>query len=92
MNQLCGIEKEISAAAEAIESAAPLDLEQIRGFQCLIKWEIDLLTEELKGQCLVTANHYPNNLNVGDFYGFIPLPTLVYELEYPRQEISIAYM
>ncbi|KAL2221437.1 MBOAT, membrane-bound O-acyltransferase family-domain-containing protein [Thermoascus aurantiacus ATCC 26904] len=57
-------------------SAAPLDLEQIRGFQRLIKWEIDLLTEELKGQCLVTANHYPNNLNVGDFYGFIPLPTL----------------
>lgn len=81
-----GTEKEISAAAEAIESGAPLDLEQIQSFQRLIEWEIDSLTEELKGQCLVTDNHYPKNLTIGDFYGFIPLPTLIYELEYPRQE------
>ena len=79
-------DKDISAIASAIEADAPLSFEQVRSLRKLITWEIDALKEELKGTCKVTANHYPRNLNLRDFYGYIPLPTVVYELEYLRQE------
>ncbi|KAL1967756.1 hypothetical protein VTN77DRAFT_2445 [Rasamsonia byssochlamydoides] len=85
-HKLIDISKEISIVSEAMESGKALNIEQTRSFTRLIRWEIDSLTEELAGECLVTTNHYPNNLTVADFYGFIPLPTLIYELEYPRQE------
>jgi sterol O-acyltransferase len=80
------MEKDLSSVAAAIESLAPLDLGQIQSFRRLIKLEIEGLTDELKGKCSVSQNYYPNNLNFKDFYGYIPLPTVVYELEYPRQE------
>jgi sterol O-acyltransferase len=79
-------DKDISSIASAIEADAPLSFDQARSLRKLITWEIDVLNEELKGTCKVTANHYPRNLNRWDFYGYIPLPTVVYELEYPRQE------
>ena len=78
--------KDISAIASAIEADAPLSFDQARSLRKLIAWEIDALNEELKGTCKVTSNYYPRNLNLRDFYGYIPLPTVVYELEYPRQE------
>lgn len=79
-------DKDISCIASAIEADAPLSFDQARSLRKLIAWEIDALNEELKGTCKVTSNHYPRNLNLRDFYGYIPLPTVVYELEYPRQE------
>lgn len=79
-------ESDVSAVAAAIEEGSALNVEQINAFERIIKWEIDALDDELKGKCSDTANIYPRNLNLRDFAGYIPLPTVVYELEYPRQE------
>ena len=78
------LDQDIGNVASAIENDAPLDISQIRSLERLLKWEIDRLSLELKGKCTVTNNQYPRNLNIKDFYGYIPLPTVVYELEYPR--------
>ena len=87
------MDKEIGSIASAVESDVPLSLGQVRALRKLISWEIDGLGEELKGTCKETRNHYPRNLTLRDFYGYIPLPTVVYELEYPRQDkINWAYV
>lgn len=79
------VDNDISSIAEAIASDVPLDFAQVRSLRKLISFEIDSITEELKGTTALTQNHYPRNLTLRDFYGYIPLPTVVYELEYPRQ-------
>ena len=76
----------VATIASAIEPGACLDLEQIQSFEKLIKCEIDSLSEELKGKCSDEGNCYPGNLNLKDIAEYICLPTVVYELEYPRQE------
>jgi sterol O-acyltransferase len=80
------ISQDVGIVSNAIKSEQTLNMDQIESFRHLIMWEIDSMTEEMAGSCLVTNNHYPNNLTVADFLSFIPLPTLIYELEYPRQE------
>jgi sterol O-acyltransferase len=80
------VDKDISSIAFAIEADAPLSFDQTRSLRKLITWEIEAFDDELKGTCKTTSNHYPSNLTFRDFYGYIPLPTVVYELEYPRQE------
>lgn len=77
---------DIAKVAAAVESGAPLDHDEVCTLRQVIQWEIETLDEELKGKCTIEANHYPRNLNLKDFAGYIPLPTLVYELEYPRQD------
>ncbi|PQE09206.1 MBOAT family protein [Rutstroemia sp. NJR-2017a BBW] len=72
--------------AAAIGAGEPLDLDQIQTFARILKWEIDVLTEELKGKSTVSGRSYPNNLTVSNHYEYIVLPTLVYELEYPRSD------
>lgn len=57
---------------------------QIHVFERIIKWEVDALTADLKGKCTTGDNFYPTNLTVANHYEYIVLPTLVYELEYPR--------
>ncbi len=79
-------ESEISIVASAIEPGAFLDVDQILSFERLIKWEIVGLTEELNGKCSHGGNCYPSNLNLKNIAEYICLPTVVYELEYPRQE------
>jgi sterol O-acyltransferase len=76
----------LAQVAEAIESGEPLDIDQIQTFERIIKWEIDGLTTDLKGKCTTSGNFYPTNLNITNHYEYIVLPTLVYELEYPRSE------
>ncbi|KAH8685930.1 MBOAT, membrane-bound O-acyltransferase family-domain-containing protein [Tricladium varicosporioides] len=76
----------ISQIAAAIESGEPLDVDQVQAFQRIINWEIDALTEDLKGKCTNSGNYYPKNLNAANHFEYIVLPTLVYELEYPRSE------
>lgn len=80
------VETDISSIADAITCDAPLDLAKVRSLRKLIDVEINSITEELRGTTSLSQNHYPQNLNFRDFYGYIPLPTVVYELEYPRQE------
>lgn len=76
----------IPQVAAAIESGEPLSFEQVQTFERILKWEMDALTEDLKGKCTLTDNHYPKNLSMVNHYEYIVLPTLVYELEYPRSD------
>jgi len=80
------ISSDISHMAATIESGEPLDTDQIRTFGRIIKWEIDALSEELRGKSSTHDRNYPKNLTLTNHYEFIVLPTLVYELEYPRSE------
>lgn len=71
--------------SQSIENGTPLDPDQIAYLKSLLEREIDLLSEGLQGQ-FSSTHYYPRNLNVRNFCDFITLPTLVYELEYPRIE------
>jgi sterol O-acyltransferase len=94
LNQRRQLEKSNSApdisnihqVADAIRSGEPLDIDQIQVFERIIKWEIDALTEDLKGKCTEGGHSYPNNLTFTNHCEYIVLPTLVYELEYPRSD------
>ncbi|KAL1881432.1 hypothetical protein VTK73DRAFT_3950 [Phialemonium thermophilum] len=78
--------------AAAIESGEPLDAEQLHVFERMIKWEVDGLADELRGKASTTDRAYPNNLTLFNFCEYIVLPTVVYELEYPRSDsINWAY-
>lgn len=86
-------ETDIDRIAKAIASREPLNDEQIAVFERIIKWEVDALADELRGTASDPNKAYPNNLTFLGHYEWIPLPTLVYELEYPRsQEISWKYV
>jgi sterol O-acyltransferase len=76
----------LNQVAQAIESGEPLDVDQIQTFERIIKWEIDALTTDLKGKSTTSGNVYPTNLTITNHYEYIVLPTLVYELEYPRSD------
>jgi sterol O-acyltransferase len=79
-------ESEIASIGQAIEDGKPLDAEQIQAFHRVLNTEITILDEELRGKCTTTDNVYPNNLTFYNFVEWTCLPTLVYDLEYPRQE------
>jgi len=84
---------ELASIASAIESDESLDPGQFILFNRIIRRELSLLEVELRGKCSLTENHYPNNLNLKDFVEWTFFPTLVYELEYPREEkINWAYV
>ncbi|PNY27987.1 O-acyltransferase [Tolypocladium capitatum] len=86
-------ETDIDRVARAIASRQPLDDEQICLFGRIIKWEVDALADELRGTAADAADAYPCNLTFVKHYKWIPLPTVVYELGYPRTEtISWGYV
>ncbi|KAK7532546.1 MBOAT, membrane-bound O-acyltransferase family-domain-containing protein [Phyllosticta citricarpa] len=76
----------ISSIAAAIASGEALDAEQLEAFTRVIEDEIESLQTELRGKATKDENAYPNNLTLANFADWTVLPTLVYELEYPRQE------
>lgn len=58
-----------------------------------MKWELVALADELRGTTLDPAKAYPANLGFIHHYKWIPLPTVVYELDYPRSDsISWSYV
>lgn len=77
--------EDIAAIAHAISSNEPLTDDQMTAFSAIISDEIDALSAELRGKCTITKNYYPTNLTLSNFAEWTCLPTLVYELEYPRQ-------
>lgn len=81
-------QSDVATVASAIESGRPFDLAQLQAFESVIKSEISDLNKQLEGKMPSPGktNTYPNNLRLGNFAEFICLPTLVYELDYPRQE------
>ncbi|KAI0024217.1 MBOAT family protein [Xylariomycetidae sp. FL0641] len=81
-----GDPSDIEAISRAIESGEPLASDQLEVFEKLIKWEIEALSDELNGQASDPSHSYPNNLTFSNHYEYIVLPTVVYELEYPRSD------
>jgi sterol O-acyltransferase len=81
-------QSDVATVAAAIESGRPFDLAQLQAFESVIKSEISDLDKQLEGKMPSSAgtNTYPHNLRLSNFAEFIFLPTLVYELDYPRQE------
>jgi sterol O-acyltransferase len=71
---------DIAQIAAAIETDEPLDLEQIQLFERILKWEINVLSENLKGRASKASAHYPNNLTMANHFEFIVLPTLVSDI------------
>lgn len=80
----CSAERDIDRVAAAISSRQPLSDDQVQLFERLVKWEVDALADELKGTASDPSKAYPNNLTFLNHYKWIPLPTLVYELQYPQ--------
>ncbi|EKG17735.1 Membrane bound O-acyl transferase MBOAT [Macrophomina phaseolina MS6] len=83
---LLGERSALSTIAKAVESGEPLDSEQLEAFSGVIRDEIEALSSELRGKATSDRAAYPNNLTLANFADWTVLPTLVYELEYPRQE------
>lgn len=81
-------QSDVATVASAIESGRPFDLAQLQAFESVIKSEISDLNKQLEGKLPSQegTNTYPHNLRLGNFAEFICLPTLVYELDYPRQD------
>ena len=77
---------QIANIASTIESGEPLDADQLNAFSAVIRAELRDLKKELNGKSTTGANSYPNNLTLSNFADWTCLPTLVYELEYPRQD------
>jgi len=77
---------QISTIASAIDKGEPLDHSQMEAFSHIICSEIRSLNEELNGKSTSGSNSYPKNLTLANWVDWTCLPTLVYELEYPRQE------
>ncbi|KAI1424111.1 MBOAT family protein [Xylaria sp. FL1777] len=77
---------DIESISRAIEDGQPLDLDQVLMFERLMKWEIDALADELRGKATEPSHYYPNNLSVKNHCEYIFLPTVVYELQYPRSD------
>jgi sterol O-acyltransferase len=77
---------DVASVAAAMQSGEPLTVDQMQTFQRIIEEEIAVLDKELKGKAQSDEKSYPNNLTLGNFADWTILPTLVYELEYPRQE------
>lgn len=81
-------QSDVATVASAIESGRPFDLSQLQAFESVINAELTDLQKQLEGK-MPTPDHknaYPRNLRLSNFAEFICLPTLVYELDYPRQE------
>ncbi|KAI7075035.1 acyl-CoA/sterol acyltransferase, partial [Hortaea werneckii] len=81
-------QSDVASVAQAIESGRSIDLGQMKTFESVIHDEISDLTQELHGKAGTNnpSKAYPNNLTLGNIAEFVCLPTLVYELDYPRQE------
>ncbi|KAI6884995.1 acyl-CoA/sterol acyltransferase, partial [Hortaea werneckii] len=81
-------QSDVASVAQAIESGRSIDLDQMETFESVIHDEISDLTQELHGKAGPNnpSKAYPNNLTLGNIAEFVCLPTLVYELDYPRQE------
>ena len=85
-SNLTAEDTELASVAAAISSGQLLDADQMKAFSNAITSELDAIDTELKGKCTVTDNYYPHNLTLKNWAEWTCLPTLVYELEYPRQD------
>ncbi|KAF2853984.1 sterol o-acyltransferas-like protein 2 [Plenodomus tracheiphilus IPT5] len=78
-------ESEIASIGQALSDGTPLTPDEIETFHSILTTELTILDEELRGKCTTITNMYPANLTLTNFLDWACLPTLVYDLEYPRQ-------
>ncbi|MCJ1434774.1 acyl-CoA/sterol acyltransferase [Xylographa pallens] len=76
----------IASLVATVKSGSALQPEDISHLRAIIESEIDAIQEELEAKCTDSTKQYPSNLTLRNFAQYIPFPTVVYELEYPRQE------
>ncbi|KAM3470159.1 hypothetical protein MY8738_009859 [Beauveria namnaoensis] len=67
-----------------IDTSQTLCREQVSQFESAIIDELASLADELQGTASDPSRAYPHNLTFIGHYQWLPLPTVVYELEYPR--------
>lgn len=77
---------EVERISSAIKANRPLTDPQVDLCRDIVKEEVEVLTLELQGTASDPSKAYPNNLTFWNHYRYIPLPTLVYEIEYPETE------
>ena len=76
----------ITSLVAAIKSGIPLQSNDKLCLRRIIESEIEAIQEELNANCTDSTKQYPLNLNLKNFAQYILFPTVVYELEYPRQD------
>jgi sterol O-acyltransferase len=76
----------IGSIISAIDRGVELDEDAIEDFTDALRNELKALNVELHGKTTDPAKQYPNNLTLHNWLDYTLLPTLVYELEYPRQD------
>ncbi|KAJ8610531.1 hypothetical protein MRB53_038523 [Persea americana] len=78
--------QDIATIFSTIERGESLTGDQLHNFKTVVKDELDEFRSELEGKSSLNKISYPQNLTVANWFEWLFLPTLVYELEYPRQE------
>ncbi|MCJ1389817.1 acyl-CoA/sterol acyltransferase [Xylographa bjoerkii] len=76
----------IARLMATVKSGTSLQPDDMLCLRTIIEAEIDALQEELRTKCTDSTKQYPFNLTFRNFAQYIPFPTVVYELEYPRQD------
>lgn len=79
-------EPDIDHVISKIDSDAPVKAEDVPLYDMVLEDEIDYHTKELVRNTTAKQRAYPNNLNLPNLAEYLLLPTVVYELEYPRTE------
>ena len=79
-------DSDVAGIASAIFAGSTITVEQVSVFTDVMRSEIDELASELQGKARSAQDAYPKNLTLFNFAEYVCLPTLVYELQYPRQE------
>ena len=77
---------DVASVSASLEAGMPLDHNQMQTFERIIQEELDGLDKALQGKAGSAKNAYPHNLTARNLIDWTFLPTLVYELEYPRQD------
>jgi sterol O-acyltransferase len=77
---------QIGVALSVIEEVGNTNAEDMEIFKTAIESELAALDGELNSKVKDPSKRYPNNLTIANWADYTMLPTLVYELEYPRQD------
>ncbi|KAK8206489.1 Sterol O-acyltransferase 2 (Sterol-ester synthase 2) [Zalaria obscura] len=75
---------DVARVAAAIDASEPLNDKQMDAFERIIAAEVEDCEKILCGKSTSGENKYPKNLTLANWADWTCLPTLVYELEYPR--------
>ncbi len=75
---------DVERIVAALDARERLDREQLLVFERVLQCEAAALSDELRGKATQPGRAYPHNLTLRNHLEYMVLPTVVYELEYPR--------